>query len=84
MPGALPMSFVDTPNGTLKRPLCRAAHVCVYCPPQDRSGSLAQGEVKAALQHAGFALDDAVVGVMVQRHDPDHSGTMNLPEFIKL
>uniref|UniRef100_A0A7S0RDI4 EF-hand domain-containing protein n=1 Tax=Chlamydomonas leiostraca TaxID=1034604 RepID=A0A7S0RDI4_9CHLO len=51
---------------------------------QDRSGSLAGAEVHRALQHAGFQLDDAVVQVMMKKHDPDRSGSMSLPEFIKM
>lgn len=51
---------------------------------KDRSGSLSGPEVMQALQHAGFNLDQPVLYSMMQKYDPDVSGTLTLDEYIRM
>lgn len=51
---------------------------------RDRSNSLNYEEIRSALQHAGYSLDDPALRVVFNRFDPSRSGALCLPEFLAL
>mmetsp|Transcript_16617 Transcript_16617/g.49716 ORF Transcript_16617/g.49716 Transcript_16617/m.49716 type:complete len:200 (-) Transcript_16617:511-1110(-) len=48
----------------------------------DRSGDLDKGEVKQALDAAGFKLEPPAFEAMFTAYDPDRSNTLSMPEYI--
>eukprot|EP00877_Chromochloris_zofingiensis_P008385 jgi/Chrzof1/37/Cz01g01070.t1 len=54
-----------------------------YTFDRDRSGKLTPDEVANALKQAGFNLDTPAMNAMINKFDPDNSGSLSLDEYIR-